>query len=59
MNRILRVKEVADKLSISKSTIWRLRREGCFPKPVKLGPRAVGWFESDVTDWLESRNRLQ
>ncbi|MGF1768624.1 AlpA family phage regulatory protein [Enterovibrio makurazakiensis] len=59
MNRILRVKEISELLGLSKSTIWRMRREGLFPAPLRLGPRAVGWRESDVTDWIKSRDRLQ
>lgn len=57
--KILRIKEISELLSLSKSTIWRLRREGDFPEPLKLGPRSVGWYESDVTEWIKSRNRLQ
>jgi prophage regulatory protein len=30
---------------------------GDFPRPVRLGIRAVGWRESDVRDWLESREQ--
>ena len=26
-----------------------------FPKPIKLGPRAVGWLKSEIDAWLESR----
>jgi len=29
--------------------------DGAFPRPVKLGKRAVGWRASDITAWLESR----
>ena len=29
--------------------------EGSFPKPVKLGKRAVGWREADLRAWLNSR----
>ena len=27
-----------------------------FPKPLRLGKRAVGWRASDITAWLESRD---
>ena len=34
---------------------------GEFPAPVKLGPRAVGWFEDEIADWQDrlvaGRNR--
>jgi prophage regulatory protein len=29
-------------------------REGRFPKPVRIGPRAVGWRESDIQAWMDS-----
>jgi len=28
---------------------------GTFPKNIKLGPRAVGWLETEIDDWLQSR----
>ncbi|WP_297538320.1 AlpA family phage regulatory protein [Roseovarius sp.] len=28
-----------------------------FPKPIKLGKRAVGWREADIAAWLESRTQ--
>jgi prophage regulatory protein len=30
---------------------------GDFPRPVRLGKRAVGWRESDLQDWLASREQ--
>jgi prophage regulatory protein len=29
--------------------------DGRFPKPMKLGERAVGWSEAEIAAWLESR----
>ena len=26
-----------------------------FPRPIKLGKRAIGWKASDISAWLESR----
>ncbi|PLX39960.1 MAG: hypothetical protein C0608_10345 [Deltaproteobacteria bacterium] len=26
-----------------------------FPKPIKLGPRASGWLESEIDSWLQER----
>lgn len=28
-----------------------------FPKPLRLGRRAVGWRASDIAAWLETRER--
>lgn len=53
--RILRTDEVAERLGVSRTTLWRWEREGDFPDRIKLGPNSVGWRESDLEDWLEQR----
>lgn len=59
---IIRRKQVEARTGLSRSTIYARMAEGTFPKPVSLGPRAVGWVESEITDWLnaqvaQSRNK--
>ena len=46
--RILKIKEVAERTSISGSHIRRLSRDGKFPKPIPLTENRSGWLESDV-----------
>ena len=53
---ILRRPDVEAVTGLSRSTIYKWMDEGSFPKPVKLGPRAVGWREADINDWLETRD---
>lgn len=52
---ILRRKQVQMRTGLSRSTIYQYIKDGVFPKPVPLGPRAVGWLESDVSDWIAGR----
>jgi len=52
---ILRLPKVQSKVSLGKTSIYAGMKNGTFPKAYKLGERAVGWFESDITAWLESR----
>lgn len=40
---------------ISRSSIYDMMAKGEFPRPVKLGPKAVGWRESDIAKWLTDR----
>lgn len=40
--------------SLSKSSIYAKVADGTFPKPVKLGPKAVAWRLSDIHDWIDS-----
>lgn len=55
LDRILRRKSVEEVTALSRSTIYEMMAQGNFPKPVRLGKRAVGWRESDIAAWLESR----
>jgi prophage regulatory protein len=51
----LRRKQVETRTGLSRSTIYQYIKDGAFPRPVPLGPRAVGWLESDVSDWIAAR----
>jgi prophage regulatory protein len=31
------------------------RYDATFPRPIKLSLSAVGWFEQDIVDWLNSK----
>lgn len=52
---ILRRQEVQGPTGLSRSTIYLWIQEGLFPKPINLGPRSVGWVESEIEAWLDSR----
>ncbi len=55
--RLLRRTEVERYCQIGRSTIYRLMREGLFPVPIRIGPRAVRWPEHELTAWLAQRPR--
>ncbi|MBV8772228.1 MAG: AlpA family phage regulatory protein [Deltaproteobacteria bacterium] len=52
---ILRKAELESVVGLDRSTISRLVARGMFPPPIKIGLRAVGWRNSEVEQWLESR----
>ena len=52
---ILRRPDVEALTGLSRSTIYKFMRDGTFPKPVKLGPRAVGWVEDHIDAWINDR----
>jgi prophage regulatory protein len=54
-NRILRMAELKTRIGLSRSTIYEFQNSGHFPRSVSLGSRAVGWLESDIEAWMESR----
>lgn len=54
-NIYLSIKQLAVRLGVSRHTIYRWKREGDFPKAVKLGPGSVRWRLSDILNWESSR----
>lgn len=53
--RFLRFKDVGMMCGLSRTTIWRMQRDGKFPERRRIGPNAVRWLAEDVEDWIRSR----
>jgi predicted DNA-binding transcriptional regulator AlpA len=55
-SRIIRPKDAAILLGISKATLYRWERQGRIAERVKLGPKVSGWRESDLIEFIEKAN---
>jgi prophage regulatory protein len=55
MLSICRLPKVCRKTGLGKSTIYLRMESGDFPKPIRLGERAVGWIESEIDEWIQDR----
>ena len=53
--QIVKRPEVEAATGLSRSSLYRLAAAGQFPRPIKLGPRAVGWRADELANWLEQR----
>lgn len=53
--RVMRLTEVCHTVGAKKSTVYLWISKGTFPKPLRLGPRTVGWLTSDIAMWLDER----
>ena len=51
---VLRRKQLEKQLNLSRSSIYKMIADGTFPKPIRLGRRAVGWRAEDVQEWLDN-----
>ncbi|MFM0161339.1 helix-turn-helix transcriptional regulator [Paraburkholderia sediminicola] len=51
------MRALTERTGLSRSEIYRRIKNGSFVKPISLGPRSVGWLESDVSAWLDSLSR--
>jgi len=54
---LIRKPEVRRRTGYSDTTIWRLERDGLFPRRVQIGEMAVGWYEDEISEWIQSRVR--
>ncbi|WP_375176683.1 helix-turn-helix transcriptional regulator [Marinobacter mobilis] len=55
IDRMLRRKEVEAITGRSRSAIYEGMAAGTFPKPVKIGARAVAWPETVIRQWIAER----
>jgi prophage regulatory protein len=53
--RLLRRRAVEELTGESRSAIYQKIARGEFPRPVKLGTRAVAWVEAEVGDYIERK----
>jgi len=56
--RILRRHEVEARTGLPRSSLYRLIAAGDFPKQRRLSPATVGWLDSEISDWIDSRKSL-
>ena len=52
MPKLLRLEAVKELTGLSRSSIYA---DPVFPRPVKIGARAVAWVEQEISDWIASR----
>ena len=57
LDRLMRLEEVLSYTGLSRSELYRQIQEGTFPRPVRVGKRAVRWRESEVEEWIAERPR--
>ena len=55
INRVLSKPTVSEVTAIPRGTLDDWVSRGLFPAPIALGPRRIGWLESDVQAWILSR----
>lgn len=53
--RLLRWKEVQQRVGICRSQAHALIQKAEFPAPIKLGARASAWLEAEIDQWIAFR----
>jgi prophage regulatory protein len=57
--RMLRLKQVIERTELGKTTIYKLQKQGRFPRSVPMMNRSVRWIESEIEEYLASRVRAR
>ena len=53
-DRLLNGREVLGILGVSRATLFRMIRQGRFPKGIQVSDRAVRWRESVVNEYIDN-----
>ena len=53
--RVLRLPEVLLRTGKRRTSLLQAVRRGDFPRPIHLGPRAIGFVETEVEAWIDAR----
>uniref|UniRef100_UPI003F84F059 helix-turn-helix transcriptional regulator n=1 Tax=Cupriavidus ulmosensis TaxID=3065913 RepID=UPI003F84F059 len=56
--RFVRSEEASTRTGLSRRTLFRLVKANEFPAPYRLTGSLLGWRETDVDRWIESRPKL-
>jgi prophage regulatory protein len=54
---LIRIGSVCGITGLSVPTVYRLMAKGAFPRPVKITTTARAWKLSEITAWVETRER--
>ena len=54
-DRLLRLPDVEQASGCKKSTIYKLMKEGKFPKCINITSRMAAWPETAVLQWVQDR----
>lgn len=52
---IMRKRDVLAAIGMRPTWLNEAVKRGTFPRPIRLGARAVGWRKSEIEAWLSSR----
>ena len=53
IDTILRWPQVKKMTNLSRTTVWRMEKQGLFPKRVQISLKNIGWRESEIKIWQQ------
>ena len=53
--KLLRLEAVISLIGMKRSWILQKVKDGKFPKPLRVSPRAVAWREREILEWINAQ----
>ena len=53
--KFIKIEDVLQMTSLSRTTMYSLIRKGSFPKQIKLGNRISVWSEEKIISWMNDK----
>lgn len=53
--KFIREPECQHITGLSRTTRWRLEKEGKFPKRRYISQNTIGWLSNEIEEWMQSR----
>ena len=53
VNQLMTQLQVAQALSVSRTTLWKMRKDGRLPPQIRVSDRRVAFRRTDVEEWIE------
>lgn len=57
-HELIRWPTVSRVAGISRTTAWRMERDGAFPRRRQISTNSVGWLRHEIEAWVESRQAV-
>jgi prophage regulatory protein len=57
LDKIHRLPSALAITGLCRTALYNELAKGKFPEPVSIGSRAVGWKESDLAEWVNTRSK--
>jgi prophage regulatory protein len=54
-DRLISAAERREMIPYSDMHIWRLEKQGRFPRRIRIGPNRVAWRLSEILEWINAR----
>jgi prophage regulatory protein len=56
--KLLNMKQVCQRTTLSRATIWRLKNKGKFPKSMQISEGRVAFVTAEIDAWIESQRSM-